>query len=96
GLTAMDISTTKGEYEDWGVFGLGRVNGSSAVVSTFRLNRDGVSEEQFQERLYKVVVHEYGHTVGLPHCTESDVCPMQDKRGKVKTVDDSNSFLCDS
>ncbi len=38
GLTKKDISTTKGEYDDWGIFGLGNLNGYSCVVSTFRLN----------------------------------------------------------
>ncbi len=35
GITSKDISTTKGEHEDWGIFGLGEVGGRACVVSTF-------------------------------------------------------------
>ena len=95
GLTSQDISTTMGGKEDWGIFGLARVGGKSAVVSTFRLNRNGVATDKFENRLYKVIVHEYGHTVGLLHCEASDVCPMQHANGKVNTVDDSIDALCE-
>ena len=96
GLTTKDISMTTEEHEDWGIFGLGRVGGQSAVVSTFRLNWDGVARDKFEDRLYKVTVHEYGHTVGLLHCSASDVCPMQYANGKVKTVDGSTDVLCEA
>lgn len=39
GLTAVDISTTKGRHADWGVFGLGELGGRAAVVSTYPLPR---------------------------------------------------------
>ena len=96
GLTTEDISTTSGEHEDWGIFGLGRINGQSAVISTHRLSKEGVKKDIFEDRLYKVVLHEYGHTVGLQHCDASDTCPMQDANGKVKTVDKSVKVLCES
>jgi archaemetzincin len=37
GITGRDISTTKGDIYDWGIFGLGSLNGRVCVVSTFRL-----------------------------------------------------------
>ena len=36
GLTESDISTTKGEYDDWGIFGLGNLSGRACVVSDYR------------------------------------------------------------
>lgn len=75
GLTDKDISTTKGTHKDWGVMGLGFQPGRACVVSTFRLNKKNVSEQ-----LTKVVLHEIGHTRGLPHCPEK-TCLMRDAKG---------------
>lgn len=76
GLTNQDISTTKGKHKDWGVMGLGFCPGKSCVASTFRLNKKNKLEQ-----LYKVAVHELGHTEGLPHCPEP-TCFMRDAKGK--------------
>lgn len=81
GLTNKDISMTKGGTPDWGVFGLGFCPGNSCIASAFRLkgkNRD--------EKLFKVAIHELGHTQGLAksitnHCP-NEVCLMRDAQGK--------------
>lgn len=81
GLTNKDISTTKGKDPDWGVMGLGFSPGKSCIASAFRLkgkNRD--------EKLFKVAIHELGHTQGLAqtntkHCPEKK-CLMRDAEGK--------------
>jgi archaemetzincin len=39
GLTNKDISTTKGNFKDWGVMGLGFCPGKSCVASTFGSTR---------------------------------------------------------
>ena len=39
GLTGADISTTKGDVFDWGVLGLGRIDGASGVISLFRCRK---------------------------------------------------------
>ena len=75
GLISSDISTTAKGVKDWGVFGLGYHPGSACVVSTYRLKKRN-ADEQF----YKVVVHEIGHTIGLPHCPEK-TCLMRDAEG---------------
>lgn len=95
GITAKDISTTKEEHEDWGVFGLGEVAGRSCVVSTFRLGARGADELQRNERLRKVVVHEIGHVAGLDHCQEHG-CVMQDAESSIATVDQETGKFCDS
>ncbi len=86
GLTALDISTTKGTFVDWGLLGLGDLDGLAAVISTFRCKKTARSAQQVRERLAKTAVHEIGHTLGLPHCPTPH-CLMQDARGKVSTTD---------
>jgi len=92
GITDKDISTTSGEYEDWGIMGLAFRPGKSCVISTYRTFRNAKSEEHKKERLKKVVFHEFGHTLGLPHCENSDSCLMTDANGKVSTVDKVTDF----
>ncbi len=91
GLTTADISTTKDAVQDWGVLGLGTLDGKSCVISTFRTRR-GVSTATARERLAKVAVHEAGHTFSLEHCPTTG-CLMEDAGGKVATVD-SEVDLC--
>ncbi len=85
GLTTADISTTKAGVNDWGVLGLGTLDGTSCVISTFRTLR-GVSAAMARERLAKVAVHEVGHTFDLDHCPTAKYL-MEDARAKVATVD---------
>jgi archaemetzincin len=75
GITDYDISTTKNGIQDWGVMGLGYRPGKSCVVSTFRLHK-----RNMKEQFCKVVLHEIGHTFGLPHC-EDKTCLMRDAEG---------------
>lgn len=92
GITDKDISTTLGEHQDWGIMGLAYCPGKSCVVSTFRTFRNAKSETHKNERLQKVVVHEFGHTLGLPHCKNSKTCVMRDANGKVATIDEVDDF----
>lgn len=75
GILNEDISTTKDGVVDWGVMGLGYRPGNSCVVSSFRINK-----KKRAEQLYKVVLHELGHTEGLDHCPEV-TCLMRDAEG---------------
>jgi len=75
GLTNMDISTTKRDIADWGVMGLGFEPGNACVISTFRL-----SKTKLPAQFYKLVLHELGHTQGLPHCTNR-TCFMRNAEG---------------
>jgi archaemetzincin len=95
GLTMQDISTTKGEYDDWGIFGLGSLAGRACVISTHRLGRGKVSEDRFRERFVKVVNHEIGHTLGLDHCPTPG-CLMEDAEGTIKTVDQESGEPCEA
>jgi len=75
GLSNLDISTTKNEIKDWGVMGLGYKPGKACVVSDFRL-----SPKNKNQQFYKLVLHELGHTEGLPHCAVK-TCLMRDAEG---------------
>ncbi|MEI6061521.1 MAG: Zn-dependent protease [Bacteroidota bacterium] len=75
-LTTKDISTTNGNFPDWGIFGLSYCPGKACVASIFRIKGEN-REEQF----FKVAIHELGHTQGLDHCP-GDSCFMRDAEGK--------------
>ncbi|KAF2079150.1 zinc-dependent metalloprotease family protein [Flavobacterium sharifuzzamanii] len=75
GLSHFDISTTKNNIKDWGVMGLGYMPGKACVVSDFRL-----SKKHRNSQFYKLVLHELGHTAGLPHC-KIKTCLMRDAKG---------------
>lgn len=75
GLTNKDISTTKNDIADWGVMGLGFCPGKACLASTFR-----VSKTESGKQLFKVAIHELGHTFGLPHCPVK-YCFMRDAEG---------------
>lgn len=92
GLTTKDISTTKGEHHDWGVFGLGYMPGQAAVISSHRLRRGAKDREQLRFRVATTAVHEVGHTFGLDHCPEA-LCPMQDAQGGIDNTDTSTGKL---
>ncbi|KAF2328908.1 Zn-dependent protease [Flavobacterium ginsenosidimutans] len=76
GLSHFDISTTKNRIKDWGIMGLGYRPGKACVVSDFRLSRKNKNEQ-----FYKLVLHELGHTEGLPHC-KIQTCLMRDAEGR--------------
>ena len=75
GLTSKDISTTKGKYPDFGIMGLAYSPGNSCVISSFRLNKN-----KLPDQLYKLAIHELGHTTGLPHC-KINSCYLRDAKG---------------
>lgn len=91
GLTTVDISTTKGKYEDWGILGLATISGRECVISRFRAARGAKNAEHTRQRLAKVVVHEIGHTLGLVHCP-THTCLMEDGKGSVLTTDHELDF----
>jgi archaemetzincin len=86
GLTAVDISTTKGRFKDWGIMGLATLDGKACVISMYRCKRGSRNKAHARHRLAKVAVHEVGHTLGLDHCPNWG-CLMEDARGTNKTTD---------
>lgn len=92
GLTTKDISSTKGDILDYGIFGLGYRPGCSCVVSIFRYKK-GVSETVFHNRFLKICLHEIGHNLGLAHC-KIPGCMMNEAKGKISTIDKENMDFC--
>lgn len=102
GLTTKDVSVTKNDkdgtikkpewkYNDFGVMGLAYCPGKSSIISKFRLkNKDKKLE---LERFKKVVIHEFGHNLGLPHC-ENTHCVMTSAAEKIATIDKEKMELC--
>ena len=76
GLTDKDISMTKGDIQDWGIMGLAYCPGKSCIISTYRL-----SKKNLYNQLYKLAIHELGHTQGLGHCEKDSSCFMRDANG---------------
>lgn len=95
GFTHRDISTTKAPYHDWGILGLGEVGGVAGVVSTWRVSRKLSPPHTRARRTVKVVNHELGHVLGLPH-VKGEGCLMNDAEGTVLSVDRESGLLCDS
>ena len=93
GFTSEDISTTKEPYADWGVFGLGEIDGRTAAVSTHRLGGGRTPQTSRHRRTVKVTNHEIGHVLGVPH-VRGEGCLMNDAEGSVRTVDAETGLLC--
>ena len=103
GLLTKDISVTKKDasgqtkkpiykYEDWGIMGLAYCPGNSCVVSTFRIQHP--NQKIHFSRLKKVTVHEFGHNLGIPHCSDK-TCVMTDAVESVTTIDNAKLALCE-
>jgi len=95
GITSQDISNTrtltkngkKIVYDDYGILGLGFKPGPSCVISYYRMARN-------IPMFSRTVVHEYMHTLGVPHC-EHKHCLMQDGKGSGKNMRESNHVHAD-
>jgi archaemetzincin len=94
-VTSAESSTTKDEYPDWRIAGLGSLDGQNCVLSTWIYRKHFDDQKTYDRRLADLTVHEFGHTLGLDHC-ETDACVMRDAMGKaLESADTSTSQYCD-
>jgi archaemetzincin len=90
-LTSYDIFHEDHGVKEWGIFGLGNCPGNSCVVSDFRLKW---FPEKTPEFTIKIILHELGHTFGLPHCDHDDRCLMNDAKGGIAPLYKERKILC--
>ncbi|MDD8017825.1 MAG: archaemetzincin family Zn-dependent metalloprotease [Bacteroidota bacterium] len=92
GITSVDLFVPVLTY----VFGEAQLDGTIAVMSTYRLDDALYGMEAdpiiFFERVLKEAVHELGHTYGLIHCKNFE-CAMHSSTS-VEDVDLKGAALC--
>lgn len=95
GLTNYDIYTSKKvkgvQYPHWGIFGQSICPGNPCIVSDFRLLKFTGKTDFF---VVNTVLHEIGHTFGLPHCENDEKCLMNDAKGTIQTLYKESKWLC--
>ena len=79
------------KYAVWGILGLGYTPGTASVISDARFYKK--DEKKYDHRLRTTAIHEIGHNMGLPHCTNRH-CIMNDANEHISTVDSSGAYLC--
>jgi archaemetzincin len=94
GITNVDIFEPVFEY----LFGEAQLDGTSVIISTFRLHNRlyGLPEnrEMLLDRLYKEIVHELGHAFSLIHCF-APMCVMNPST-YVEQIDSKSREFCTS
>jgi archaemetzincin len=93
GITSVDLFVPVLTY----VFGEAQLDGTVAVVSTYRLNNTiyGLDPDPiiFFQRSLTETVHELGHTYGLYHCKNQE-CAMHSSTA-VEDIDLKSAMLCE-
>jgi archaemetzincin len=88
-ITSKDVAVNKFRKDggsDWGVGGLSIVGQEVSIVSLNRLKS--------KKLVVKVMLHEFGHGQGLPHCRSKFPCFMKDAKGKLSNISKQPKALC--
>ncbi len=94
GITEVDVYVPALKY----VFGLAKMAGNCAIISTYRLRPEFYAQKQnqrlFFQRIYKTVLHELGHTLGLTHCN-LPTCVMYSS-SRIEDTDKKKATFCET
>lgn len=88
-LTSKDISYTRGNIPDWGIFGLGSLHNDVSITSVYR-----IKHKNLESRVEKVILHEIGHSYGIPHCKSKLPCLMNEGDKTAKGLDKLPNKMC--
>ena len=69
---------------------------SCAIVSTYLVKRQSQTQQAYEFRLSKVALHEFGHTLGLAHCSYSPDCFMIRSTPEGTEFYNSTNKLCEN
>lgn len=94
GMTKADITSSSRKENNHPIIAKSDRSGPASVISSFRIRKNAKSKSEFEARLRKVVIHEVGHTLGLPHCTEDESCLMVDNGSSYKKLDGLKEQFC--
>jgi archaemetzincin len=78
-------------YYEEKIFGFGDHPGNACIISDNRFKIEDTAI--YHSRLKKVVIHEIGHNMGLPHCKD-DKCIMSPKNSSLIKLDTSDIYYC--
>ncbi|MHA1459219.1 MAG: hypothetical protein ACTSQR_06095 [Promethearchaeota archaeon] len=96
GVLNIDIFTKQSKYLYGVAYPPNNKSFGGALISVFRLNekfyRRTENVTQFEQRVYKVAIHELGHTFGLKHC--ENLCVMRSSNSLVD-ADRKPSKFCE-
>jgi archaemetzincin len=94
-ITNVDIAyhNKVRNIKEYGIIGYAFRPGKTCVVSTFRIKRNG--KAKLMDRLEKVVLHEIGHNLNIPHCENDKECLMHAADGTVTQIDRERVWICD-
>lgn len=87
-ITSKDITMVKGNDPEWGIAGLSLLGKQVSVISLFRIKN--------KQLAIKILLHEYGHGQGLPHCNSKYPCFMKDAKGKLTKIKKQPKDLCNT
>ena len=85
-LSSKEIAMNKHGYYDWGILGYSIVGKEVGLVSTKKIKSKAL--------LTNVTLHEFGHSIGLPHCSSKLACLMKDARGSGERIRKQGKRLC--
>lgn len=95
GITTRKIFVTEnGKRKTKQLLGHAKLGGQVSIVSTYELSRKKHFQENFKNRVIKVMVHELGHNLGLEHCISTDQCIMHEQAGSPQQLDRMEMIFC--